>query len=345
MNLTMRHTTNNIHMNFHRLVTDKRPSTCFASCKSPDCKEATSIFTEFFSKSQTRPASLTSPHIFRHSQPTPHLYRPTMRHIYNYRPAKISTNLSGLNVDDVNERLICRKESFNMCSFLLPGFKRTLQESAESSALVLAKVESSISATVSQDRGGGIGPNRRTRQVRLHVIIYLTLKRNLYSHLLLIKRRLELARAKEIENRIIVGHRISCVICAFGGQPQKMSAAAPTQSHYTESIVNRFYEHESRLSWNIEDSPPVESIDTRYHSTSENASMKRIVGDFEISRNAPKKLKPSAIPPPPTNGSLPNLTDDAPKMKYCCAGNLNKITSVRLKGHFREALASLSIQP
>jgi len=235
-------------------------------------------------------APVASRHIFRRPQPPPHMYR-SGRNADIYRPAKRSTTLSGLNVDDIHERLMCHKDAFNRCSFLLPGFRKALQGSVDRSTLMSGKVESPISATVSFDIGG-ISSNEGIPKS-------------------------ELDKVKERENLVIAGRRISSAICAFGGQLQKKNADVPTKSHYTESVINRFFEHESRISWDVEESPPIESSDTRYHSTSENSSMKRMSECFDMNPNAPKKLKPGEILPL-TDDSRASPADDAPKMRYRC---------------------------
>jgi hypothetical protein len=103
------------------------------------------------------------------------------RHTDMYRPAKRSTTLSGLNVDDIHERLVCHKDSFNRCTFLLPGFRRAMQESVGKSTHVSVKVDSPISSTVSPDRGG-IDLNEGAPKVSVHVLYYVRHNNNIFIH-------------------------------------------------------------------------------------------------------------------------------------------------------------------
>jgi len=107
-------------------------------------------------ESHARPAQVPS-HIFR-LPPAPPRVHQYARTVDIYRPAKRSTTLSGLNVEEINSRLVFHKEAFDRCTFLLPGFRRALQESGGKPNL-LPKVEESqvsarVSPRVSPDRGG-----------------------------------------------------------------------------------------------------------------------------------------------------------------------------------------------
>jgi len=131
-------------------------------------------------ESHARPVPVPSRHVFRRPQPPPHMHR-SGRHTDMYRPAKRSTTLSGLNVDDIHERLVCHKDSFNRCTFLLPGFRRAMQESVGKSTHVSVKVDSPISSTVSPDRGG-IDLNEGAPKVSVHVLYYVRHNNNIFIH-------------------------------------------------------------------------------------------------------------------------------------------------------------------
>ena len=103
-------------------------------------------------ESHARPLQVPS-HIFRLPQAPPHVYR-SGRALDIYRPAKRSTTLSGLNVEELNARLVFHKEAFDRCTFLLPGFRRALQESFGKPTLLPKIKESPVSATVSPERAG-----------------------------------------------------------------------------------------------------------------------------------------------------------------------------------------------
>ena len=114
-------------------------------CASANTTKKTTLASKNASREDhARPVPVTFSHIYRRHQPSPHMYQ-YRRHTDMYLPVKRSTTLSGLSLEDIHERLVCHQVSFNGCSFLLPVFRRALEESVGRSALVSVKVEFPIS--------------------------------------------------------------------------------------------------------------------------------------------------------------------------------------------------------
>jgi hypothetical protein len=79
--------------------------------------------------------------------------------------------------------------------------------------------------------------------------------------------------------------------------------------------MNRYFEHENRISWDVEETPPIAAAVSRYHPATGSPSAKRIGEHYDMNPRTPKKLNPGESPEPDTDGST---AGDAPKMKYRC---------------------------
>lgn len=59
----------------------------------------------------------------------------------------------------------------------------------------------------------------------------------------------------------VARRRVNASLCAFGGVAVSESEVPPEATHYRETLKERYYEEENRLSWEIEEEPPVEVSD------------------------------------------------------------------------------------
>ena len=70
----------------------------------------------------------------------------------------------------------------------------------------------------------------------------------------------------------IARRRINSALCAFGGSalPRTTSRKTPYQRKYEQMLPDRYYEDNNRLSWEVEEDPPVEISDEENSTTSRN---------------------------------------------------------------------------
>jgi hypothetical protein len=99
-------------------------------------------------------------------------------------------------------------------------------------------------------------------------------------------------------------------------------------------MANRYFEHESRISWDVEDNPPVElSKSSSARNTAGSPSFKRKEDGFDLNLKTPKKVRPDGTQPGEDqklglHGKAESATADrskstpgsgeAPKMRYRC---------------------------
>lgn len=133
------------------------------------------------------------------------------------------------------------------------------------------------------------------------------------------------SEVKGTEHSVIASRRVDSAICAFGGQVIKKDKATESKTYYSNAITNRYFEHESRISWDVEESPPVESPRKLSNKTQTGTPVKRVGDDTDMNPKTPKTSKmydssdspESALKTADEEGS-DSARGDAPRMKYRC---------------------------
>lgn len=179
-----------------------------------------------------------------------------------YRPQRRPTSLIGLEPSTIYDRLSCHRECFAQFEFLLPSQKYKW------------KIESS--------------PGVNDEQTR------------------------ELSKEQRRADRLVARRRVVSALCAFGGNGSRYRnsilstsltlADGKEKEVLCSQMSQRFYEHENRISWEVEEYPPVQT-----------PSNKRKVTSGDGDNKTPKKNQYDSM--------IPTITPDKtnqPKMRYRC---------------------------
>jgi hypothetical protein len=179
-----------------------------------------------------------------------------------YRPQRRPTSLIGLEPSTIYDRLSCHRECFAQFEFLLPSGKHK------------PKIDSS--------RGSN---NEKT---------------------------IESSEDQRRRERLVARQRVVSALCAFGGNGSRYRnsillnnqslAEVNEKEVICSQMSQRFYEHENRISWEVEEDPPVQTPSNKRKSTSNDSDNK-----------TPKKNQNESL--------IATITPDKsnqPKMRYRC---------------------------
>jgi hypothetical protein len=134
----------------------------------------------------------------------------------------------------------------------------------------------------------------------------------------------------------IAKRRVSSAVCAFGGncntpinnQPKtdsskhsifrlKVEPDAEAMLKYENSLSGRYFENENRISWEIEDDPPVE-LPCKSINTDATANSKRKSPGPAMDDTTPSKKNKVGESLDAPHSSPSSSTGDQPKMRYRC---------------------------
>lgn len=179
-----------------------------------------------------------------------------------YRPQRRPTSLIGLEPSTIYDRLSCHRECFAQFEFLLPSEKHKLN----------------------------IVSSRGTNDGQMG----------------------ELSDKQRRDDRLIARRRVVSALCAFGGNGSRYKnsvlsnnltlADGKEKEVLCSQMSQRFYEHENRISWEVEEYPPVQTPGNKRKLTSNDSDNK-----------TPKKNQYDSL--------IPTITPDKanqPKMRYRC---------------------------
>lgn len=239
----------------------------------------------------SRPPMPSEPMYGQAIPPPPHIYRSGV-HPNCYQSKTKSTTLVGLTLDQIYERFSCHRKAFRKCCYLLPGFKAILGNSNH-----LLPDESKTSS--SSDVVKAVSPER-TDYTKTNAEDTVT------------------------DSSVIASRRIDSAICAFGGQVVKKESGAQSTTCYSNAVTNRYFEHESRISWDVEDSPPFETPrKTIIKEEGAESPMKRVGDAYDLNPKTPKTIKfeenaDGANSNEKEDETSDNVRGEATRMKYRC---------------------------
>jgi hypothetical protein len=136
----------------------------------------------------------------------------------------------------------------------------------------------------------------------------------------------------------VAKRRVSSAVCAFGGNCNpsgnseskadasnqsifRVKAKDGKKSKYEETLSGRYYENDNRISWEIEEDPPVEipsMTAVRSNNTDDSPNMKRKSPSPTLDAKTPSKRSKSGLMIDGHNSTTPGSGGDQPKMRYRC---------------------------
>lgn len=239
-------------------------------------------------------------------------------------------SLSGMDASVFYKRLLSHKYAFENYTFLLPSLKSALYP------------EINIKGEVSSETKEGATPERT-------VDTSIKAKGCTPDHPPSSMATVSYSPETKVSNGekehdssqyAVAQRRVTSAICAFGGkifqknprQSQEIfrekneseSSVSKEKSKYEKILSNRYYENENRISWEIEEDPPVEIFD----SIGSSESLRKSAGSPGLKRSSPSPNEKNLAKRPKISNEVKdskknhneasNSGSDQPKMKYRC---------------------------
>jgi len=240
-------------------------------------------------------------------------------------------SLSGMKAPHFYHKLSCHKEAFGHLTFLLPGLKAIMKSQTSKDSAVRSQPLSSGSNEIKNVRECSASPEAPVSLLSSSpsgcdaVVMKARTYRSSYSE--------------------VAGRRVTSAVFAFGGSCSSSACKTekvkdyskssifrtkPTdgkdiqsegkKSYYEESLKGRYYENENRISWEVEEDPPVATSSVisvvPKHSRDESFKRKSPINSSDAMTPL-KKQKIAEFNSDECNSSTP-VGGDQPKMRYRC---------------------------